>query len=412
MYYKEANQVVHKAEDDEFWHPREAPQRRSAAPRGRRLVGSVTSIPEMRAYEESVKTSGSEGAPIDPSEVTGGVSMFSAGTKSESTKPLLWNLDRLDQRPLPLDGVYHYGTASTRGTGNGTTVYVVDSGIKKGHQEFQRWDGSGTRASYGYDFVDGDEDCDDCDGHGTHVAATAVGLSVGVAKDADVVSVRILDCDGSGSISNTVAALDWVAANHKAPAVVTLSLGIQVGSWSRVLEDAVSALINQHGITVVVAAGNSAVDACYVAPANVKDALSVAASDVKARYGGGEADSSAQPDAVYQWTNSGPCVKIFAPGVDIYSACGGASRCATVDDRSYTYASGTSMAVPHVAGVAAIYLESYPQSSPAEVSAAILNGATQNSVNTTGLTANTPSKLIYSRLMGGEAAAVQAANGP
>lgn len=336
------------------------------------------------------------------------VSMFAAGVKTEPLEvDMLWNLDRIDQQGLPLNREYRFGTASTRGTGNGTTIYVVDSGIIKDHIEFQTWVGGPTRASYGWDFIDNDADCADCDGHGTHVAGTAVGLSVGVAKDASVVSVRILDCEGSGTISNTVAALDWVAANHKAPAVVTLSLGIQVGSWSQVLEDAVTSLVNDHGITVVVAAGNSAVDACYVAPANVDVALTVAASNVAARYND---SSTSQQDTLYQWTNTGSCVKLFAPGVDIYSACGGAGRCTVVNNSSYTYASGTSMAVPHVAGVAATYLEVYPQAKPAEVMSAVLGAADRGTINPTLLSSSTPNVLLYSRIL--DSSTVVAASGP
>lgn len=415
LYYKEENQIVHKAEDDAFWRPRSLEERREQAGRGalggrRRMqqgLGGASPLPTLHSFEESVKTDGTEGAPVDAAGVTGGPAMAAPGEKTEVLGTKMWNLDRLDQRDPPLDGKYRYGTAGTTGTGNGTTIYVVDSGIKKDHQEFARWGGGASRAAYGYDFVDNDDNCDDCDGHGTHVAATAIGLTVGVAKAASVVSVRILDCEGSGTISNTVAALDWVAANHAAPAVVTLSLGIQVGSWSRVLEDAVAALVNTHGITVVVAAGNSGVDACYVAPANVPAALTVAASDLATKYNG---SGAGEPDGVYKWSNSGPCVKLFAPGVNIYSACGGSSRCAVVDDAAYTYASGTSMAVPHVAGVAAVYLESYPQSTPADVSSAILGAASQGKIGADALPASTANLLLYSRVISD--AAVQAASGP
>jgi subtilisin family serine protease len=209
-----------------------------------------------------------------------------------------------------------FGSRSSSGTGKGVTIYVIDSGIAPSHQEFRDASSSRPRASYGYDFVDDDAIPADCDGHGTHVSATAAGLQVGVAKGANIVGVRILDCTGTGTISDTVAGLDWVAANHKAghPAVVTLSLGIQVGSWSRVLEDAVRSLVVNHGVTVIAASGNSAVDACYVAPANVPEVISVSAVDVRTQNG---TNGAAGLEMSYRWSNTGPCVDIFAPGVDV-----------------------------------------------------------------------------------------------
>lgn len=247
---------------------------------------------------------------------------------------------------LPL--VCRYGSPTSSGTGSGVTIYVIDSGIKATHQEFRKADGSGSRASYGepgpeiplitvptpqvlpsmhllfqfnffvfqfsgYDFVNDNSSAEDCDGHGTHVAGTAAGIQVGVAKDANIVAVRILDCQGSGTISNTVAALDWVAANAQKPAVATLSLGIQVGSWSRVLEDAVRSLVVNHGITVVVASGNSGVDACYVAPADVPEVITVGATDVDTKYSG---TNQGDKETMYRWSNTGPCLDIFGPGVD------------------------------------------------------------------------------------------------
>lgn len=127
------------------------------------------------------------------------------GKKSQRLHVALWNLDRVDQRELPLDKTYHYGTSSAVGTGSGVTVYILDSGVRPSHREFKKWTEDGTRARYGYDFVDEDPVSEDCDGHGTHVASTAIGRSVGIAKQAKVVAVRVLDCSGSGNISTTVA---------------------------------------------------------------------------------------------------------------------------------------------------------------------------------------------------------------
>ena len=254
--------------------------------------------------------------------------------------------------------------------------------------------------------MEDDEDATDCDGHGTHVSATTVGMQVGIAKDANIVSVRILDCSGSGTISDTVAALDWVAANAKKPAIATLSLGIQVGSWSRVLEDAVRSVV-KLGVTVIVASGNSAVDACQVSPANVPEVITVAASDLKTKYNG--TSNKGDPENIYKWSNTGPCIDIFAPGVDIFSACGGQSRCDEVKDDAYTYASGTSMAVPLVAGVAALYLEANPGATPAQVAAALTGGSTQNVLKSDELKKGTPNRLVYSKVAVKE---VAAANGP
>lgn len=173
---------------------------------------------------------------------------FGKGQKQYQDLTLQWNLDRVDQRELPLDRKYkHVDSAST---GKGVTVYVLDSGARMTHQEFTG------RISSGFDFVDEDEDASDCDGHGSHVAATAAGKGVGLAKDADIVAVRILDCNGDGSVSDTVAALDWVAEHAEGPSVVVLSLGIEgPSSGSRILEEATKSLVRNYGITTVVASG-------------------------------------------------------------------------------------------------------------------------------------------------------------
>ncbi|KAF5834968.1 peptidase S8/S53 domain-containing protein [Dunaliella salina] len=224
-----------------------------------------------------------------------------------------------------------------------------------------------------FNFADDKEEAEDCDGHvmplglllgkgsnrvkgctflmlslllcqcteaGTHVAATAVGRSVGLAKGAKLVALRVLDCNGSGSISDTVAALDWVALNHRGPSVVIMSLGVSVGAWSRSTEYAVRSLVNEHGITVVVASGNKAMDACHVVPASMGEVLTVAASDMQNKF---DANRKEGRETSYRWSNTGHCIDLWAPGVEIWSACGGGSRCPNVTDDSYTWASGTSM---------------------------------------------------------------------
>lgn len=187
---------------------------------------------------------------------------FDKGEKKHQELTLQWHLDRVDQRELPLDRQYKYDTSVS--TGKGVTIYVLDSGARMTHQEF-----SG-RIRSGFDFIDDDESADDCDGHGTHVAATAAGKGVGVAKDAEIVAVRILDCNGDGSVSDTVAALDWVAEHAKGPSVVVLSLGIEgPSSGSRILEEATRALVRNYGITTVVASGTVSMLAIMIATNSV-----------------------------------------------------------------------------------------------------------------------------------------------
>ena len=341
-----------------------------------------------------------------------------AGERTQSLHQALWNLDRVDQRDLPLDGAFTFaggpppalpvnrsavaaagrGGAGRGAPGAGVTIYVVDSGLRRTHQEFAAWGAEGdrgaSRASWGPDFVDGDEESEDCDGHGTHVAGTTVGRTVGLAKGAAVVGVRVLDCSGSGSISDVVAGLDWVAQHAAGPSIVTLSLGIALGQWSRSLEEAVRAVVRQ-GHSVVVASGNSAVDSCFVAPGNVEETITVAASDLNTKF---TVTRASDREGIYRWSNTGECVDIFAPGVDIYSACGGIGRCSQVTDSAYTWASGTSMAVPLVAGVAAAYLGDHPGATPAEVKAFILGLSTPGKLQSPHLKAGTPNQLLYSRL--------------
>ena len=317
----------------------------------------------------------------------------------------LWNLDRIDQRSLPLDGQFSY--AETDG-GAGVTVYVIDSGLYRDHQEFAPWDGGVPRASWGYDFVDDDHEPEDCDGHGTHIASTAVGRTVGVAKHAQVVGVRVLDCAGSGSISDVVAALDWVSRNKRpGPAVVTLSLGVALGQWSRSLEDSVRSLVNDLGVLVVVASGNSAVDSCFVAPGNVEETLTVAASDLGAKFSPADQVPGAEGarEGLYRWSNTGACVDLFAPGVDIYAACGGGGRCqGNVTPTSYAWASGTSMAVPLVTGVAANYLSSHPGARPERVKEIILGSASEGLLESPHLLPESPNRILYSKVSGGASA--------
>ncbi len=272
-----------------------------------------------------------------------------------------WGLDRIDQRALPLNKAFNYTK-----TGAGVTAYVIDTGIRFDHSEF------GGRAVSGYDAIDGGS-ADDCHGHGTHVAGTLGGKTYGVAKGVKLVGVRVLGCDGSGTTSQIIAGIDWVTRHHAAgaPAVANLSLG---GMLSLAVDNAVSNSI-ADGVTYVVAAGNGVegygVDACVTSPARVPAALTVSAVD--------SADQRAA------WANFGSCVDLFAPGVNITSSVASGVNTTAVY-------SGTSMATPHVAGIAALYLQGAPSATPAQVATALVNATTKNVV---GNLSSGPNRLAF-----------------
>ncbi len=274
-----------------------------------------------------------------------------------------WGLDRLDQRSLPLSTTYTYTS-----TGAGVTAYIIDTGIRLAHSEF------GGRASSGFDAVDGGA-ADDCNGHGTHVAGTVGGTIYGVAKGVSLVAVRVLDCGGSGTWSGVIAGIDWVTRNHATgtPAVSNLSLG---GGANSSVDAAVKNMI-ADGVATAIAAGNGnqggrAQDACKYTPARVAEAMTIGATD--------------KTDQKARWSNYGTCVDWFAPGVGITSSW-------YTSNSATNTISGTSMATPHTAGVAALYLAGNPSASPETVRNALYTATTKGKV-TNSSTAN--NHLLFS----------------
>ncbi len=273
-----------------------------------------------------------------------------------------WGLDRVDQRALPLSGTYSYAV-----DGSGVTVYIIDTGINFTHTEYAG------RAFTGVDEVTAGGTAADCNGHGSHVSGTVGGTTYGMAKNVKLVAVRVLDCAGSGSNSGVIAGIDWVTAQKRAnpavPSAANMSLG---GGFSSTLNQAVENSI-AAGVVYAIAAGNSAANACNSSPASAPSAITVGATSIT--------------DGFASFSNYGTCVKINAPGVNITSAWMGSTTATNT-------ISGTSMATPHVAGAAALYLQVNPSAAPAAVRSALTGNATQNVI--TGVPAGTPNLLLYS----------------
>ena len=276
--------------------------------------------------------------------------MSISATQSGAT----WGIDRIDQRTLPLSTTYVYNA-----DGTGVTVYIIDTGMNLSHTQFTG------RASTGYDAVTAGGTAADCNGHGTHVAGTVGGTTYGVAKSVNLVAVRVLDCAGSGTTSGVIAGIDWVTANKRLPAAANMSLG---GGVSAALNTAVKNSV-AAGVVYAVAAGNDGGDACLHSPAAEPTAITVGATDIN--------------DGFASFSNRGSCVDINAPGVNITSAWYNTNTATNT-------ISGTSMATPHVAGAAALYLQTNPTATPAQVDAALKTNA-----STTVVPSGTTNKLLY-----------------
>ncbi|WP_112277031.1 S8 family peptidase [Lentzea terrae] len=296
------------------------------------------------------------------------------GLGTQTTPP--WNLDRVDQHTTVLDDAFTYPDSA----GMGVTAYVMDTGIRTAHTEFEG------RASVGFDAIGDGWDGEDCStaGHGTHVAGTIGGKAYGVAKKVKLVSVRVLSCENSGTVSQIIAGVDWVTAHAQRPAVVNMSLG---GGKSVIEEIAVQKSI-ASGVTYAVSAGNEQKDACDNSPANVREAITVGASNPIDERARDWKDDPKDPDKITGGSNFGSCLDLFAPGEAIKSAHN-ATDAATITLH------GTSMASPHVAGAIALLLAETPSMTPAEVTSALLGRATSDVLAGTGLGAGSPNKLLY-----------------
>ncbi|GHA77889.1 serine protease [Streptomyces tendae] len=338
----------------------------SAKALAKRHGGSLryTYTTALRGFAVRMTERRAEELAADPSvaRVEADAVAYAVGTQPN---PPSWGLDRIDQRDLPVDRSYTYP-----GGASDVTAYVVDTGVRLSHDDF------GGRAVSGYDFIDDDSNASDCQGHGTHVAGTVGGASHGVAKDVRLVSVRVLNCQGtSGNTwAPVLAGIDWVTRNADGPSVANMSIG---GGRTQSVNDAVDASI-ASGVTWVVAAGNNNADACSYSPSSTPAAITVGATDSR--------DARASGWSNGQGSNYGPCLDIFAPGDNIVSASNAGDSASRAD-------SGTSMASPHVAGAAALLLSAHPDWSPAQVRERLVADATSGKV--TDPRNGSPNRLLF-----------------
>ena len=331
--------------------------RLNAVVRGRAVVPEHVYADAIRGFSAFMSDEDAQAIAADPAVafVEEDAIMEANITQTNAT----WGLDRTDQRDRPLSSTYTYTS-----TGTAVTAYVIDTGIRRTHTQF------GGRAVHGFTAINDGRGSTDCNGHGTHVSGTIGGSTYGVAKAVRLVAVRVLSCSGSGSTSGVIAGVNYVSSNHTGtnPAVANMSLG---GGASSALDSAVSNSIGD-GVTYAIAAGNSNANAASFSPARVGAAITVG--------------SSTSTDARSSFSNFGSVVDIFAPGSSITSAW-------STSDTATRTISGTSMATPHVAGVAARYLQGNPGASPATVRNALVADATTGRL--TGLPTGTSNRLLF-----------------
>ncbi len=323
-----------------------------------RAVAKSHGATPNRVYRQAIKgfaakLSDAQVAKLRKSDKVAYVEQDRVYTASVTQSGATWGIDRIDQRNLPRSGTYTY----TR-NGSGVTAYVIDTGIATAHPQF------GGRASYAYDAFGGNGQ--DCNGHGTHVAGTIGSTTYGVAKGVTLRAVRVLNCSGSGSTSGIIAALNWLAGHHAATSVANMSLG---GGYSASLNSATTNLVNS-GVFVAVAAGNESQNACNVSPASAPGTYTSAASS--------------STDTRASFSNYGGCVDGYAPGVSITSTWlnGGTNTI-----------SGTSMASPHTAGVAALYKATYGNAAASTIVSWINTNATAGVIKSN--VSGTPNRLLY-----------------
>jgi subtilisin family serine protease len=310
--------------------------------------------------------------------VAAGLSQVPATMALTAPVGTAWHLDRINQARLPLDGNSAFGPL----TGAGIDIYIVDTGIRSTHEQF------GGRVLAGIDIPteNGSSKVNpvtsDCDGHGTHVAALAAGSTVGVAPQARLIAVRVLDCNGDGEVADVVNALQWVRAHHRSgvAAVVNLSFGVDLGDDGTSIDREVQALIDE-GVVVTVASGNGdaagrPIDACKIAPGDVPDALTVGAVGIL--------------DVVAYYSNNGQCVDLYAPGGDRFRGLESAWK---DSDTDYEFDVGTSMASPLVAGYAALLAQQQPGICATTISQAIVDRSTKGVIQ--GMTADSQNRLLF-----------------
>jgi subtilisin family serine protease len=302
---------------------------------------------------------------VEQDSMGGGGSFGEPSALSTQTAPPGWGLDRIDQRDLPLNQRYVYAQ-----TGRGVTAYVLDSGINASHTDF------GSRVRNGYNFSQ-TLPASDCNGHGTHVAGIIGGSVHGVAKEVSLVSLRVLDCQNRGFVSDMVAGINWAISDHQTGQAAVMNISIYTDSPSPSFDAAINAAI-ADGITVCVLAGNGtanngiAADACTISPARVSNAITVSATSII--------------DGKASFANFGTCVDLFAPGVQIESDWYSSDTAVAID-------SGTSMATPHVSGAAALYLQNHPDAAPASVASALVAAASLEKIQNAGT--GSPNRLLF-----------------